>query len=138
MSNQIKAILKTHDRDIARNKKIRLRKHLNADAMFTTMKTGFKKNADHRPGDIQHCLADVLMSGFAMFSLKDPSLPAFDERRSTGPHNLMTIYGMGSILCAIPRCVKFLKVSTLMISGRCLKMHFGHCNGARPRRNWFL
>ena len=99
MSNQIKAIVKTHDRDIARNKQIRLRKHLNADAMFTTMRTGFEKVVDHRPGDVQHCLADVLMSGFAMFSLKDPSLLAFDERRSTGPHNLMTIYGLGSIPC---------------------------------------
>jgi hypothetical protein len=39
------------------------------------------------------------MAGFAMFSLKDPSLLAFDERRIRAPHNLMTIYGMGSIPC---------------------------------------
>jgi len=39
------------------------------------------------------------MSGFAMFSLKDSSLLAFDERRILAPQNLMTIYGMGSIPC---------------------------------------
>ncbi|HHD57390.1 MAG TPA: transposase, partial [Desulfobulbaceae bacterium] len=99
MSNQIKAIVKAHSRDIARSKEIKLRKHLNADALFSTMKTGFDKIEDHRPGTIQHSLGDTLMSGFAMFSLKDPSLLAFDERRLEAPHNLMTIYGMGSIPC---------------------------------------
>ena len=99
MSNQLKTIVKTHNRDIARNKEIKLRKHLNADALFATMKTGFEKVKDYRPGDVHHCLADVLMSGFAMFSLKDPSLLAFDERRGLEPHNLKTIYGMRSIPC---------------------------------------
>jgi len=99
MSNQIKAIVKAHSRDIARREETKLRKHLNADALFTTMKTGFDKIEDHRPGNIQHSLGDALMSGFAMFSLKDPSLLSFDERRIDAPHNLMTIYGMGSIPC---------------------------------------
>ena len=63
------------------------------------MKTGFDKIEDYRPGNVQHSLGDALMSGFAVFSLKDPSLLAFDERRLKGPHNLMTIYGMGSIPC---------------------------------------
>ena len=99
MSNQIKAIVKTHKRDIARKDEIRLRKHLNADALLSTMKTGFESIEDHRPGNVQHSLGDTLMAGFAMFSLKDPSLLAFDERRIAAPHNLMTIYGMGSIPC---------------------------------------
>ena len=51
------------------------------------------------PGTVQHSLADTLMAGFAMFSLKDPSLLAFDERRFAEPHNLKTIYGMGTIPC---------------------------------------
>ena len=33
------------------------------------------------------------MSGFALFSLKDPSLLAFDERRET-PKNLERVYGI--------------------------------------------
>lgn len=99
MSSQLKSMIKTHKREIVQDKEIRLRKHLNADALFSTMKTGFDKIKDHRPGDVKHSLSDVLMSGFAMFSLKDPSLLAFDERRQTGPHNLKTLYGMGSIPC---------------------------------------
>jgi hypothetical protein len=99
MSNQIKAIVTARNRNIARKDEIKLRKHLNADALLTTMKTGFEKIEDHRSGNVQHSLGDTLMAGFAMFSLKDPSLLAFDERRIAAPHNLMTIYGMGSIPC---------------------------------------
>lgn len=98
MSSQITAIMKTRKRETARNEKIRLRKHLNADALFATMRTGFGKVNDHRPGEVTISLADALMSGFAMFSLKDPSLLAFDERRCA-PQNLLTIYGMGNIPC---------------------------------------
>ena len=99
MSNQIAAMIKASNKETARVEKIRLRKHLNGDALLSTMKTGFGKIEDNRPGNVQHSLSDALMAGFAMFSLKDPSLLAFDERRIVAPHNLMTIYGMGSIPC---------------------------------------
>lgn len=39
------------------------------------------------------------MSAFAMFSLKDPSLLAFDARRVAEAHNLQSIYGIGQIPC---------------------------------------
>jgi len=78
---------------------IKLRKHLNADALIATMRTGFNKIKDHRPGNVQHSLTDALMAGFAMFSVKDPSLLAFDERRLDEPLNLKTLYGMASIPC---------------------------------------
>ena len=97
MSNQITAIMKAGKRETTRNERVRLRKHLNADALFATMRAGFNKINDHRPGEVQHSLADTLMSGFAMFSLKDPSLLAFDERRFAEPHNLKTIYGTRTI-----------------------------------------
>lgn len=82
-----------------RAKKIKLRRHLNADALLSTMRTGFNKMTDHRKGKVDIQLSDALMSGFAVFSLKDPSLLSFDERRQRGPHNLMTIYGIGRIPC---------------------------------------
>lgn len=97
MSNQITAMIKTRKQETARVKKIRIRKHLNADALLTTMRSGFEKVKDNRPGKVQHTLADTLMAGFAMFSLKDPSLLAFDERRFTEPHNLKTIHSMSTI-----------------------------------------
>jgi hypothetical protein len=99
MSNTIKAIINNRNREITRMQKIELRKHLNADALFGVMRTGFAGIRDYRTGNITHTLTDTLMAGFAVFSLKDPSLLAFDERRFKGPHNLMTIYGMGSIPC---------------------------------------
>lgn len=99
MSNQITVIVNKREQEIARAKEIKVRKHLNADALFGVMRTGFAGIRDHRLGNVSHTLADSLMAGFAMFSVKDPSLLAFDERRERGPHNLMTIYGMGSIPC---------------------------------------
>jgi hypothetical protein len=99
MPSHVKAMVTTRKREITRIKEIKLRKHLNADALFKVVRTGFAGIRDHRNGNTTHSLADSLMAGFAMFSVKDPSLLAFDERRFTGPHNLLTIYGMGSIPC---------------------------------------
>ncbi len=99
MSNPIRIIVRTHKRDSIHKDKIKLCQHLSADALFSTMKIGFGKIDDHRPGNVQHSLGDTLMAGFAMFSLKDPSLLAFDERRIVAPKNLMTIYDMDSIPC---------------------------------------
>ena len=43
MSNQIRAIMKTYSNNIEHKKELKLRKQLNADALFSTMKTGFEK-----------------------------------------------------------------------------------------------
>ena len=68
-----------------------LRKHLNADALFRALHKDFSKIPDFRQGDIKISMTDALMSGFAIFSLKDPSLLAFDERRGID-ENLRGIY----------------------------------------------
>jgi len=73
-----------------------LRKHLNADALFKALHDDFSKVSDYRRGDIEISMADALMSGFALFSLKDPSLLAFDERRQYDP-NLNTIYHIQNV-----------------------------------------
>jgi hypothetical protein len=75
---------------------MKIRKHLSADGLFKMVYKSFKKVADHRPSNVEIPLADALMSGFAMFSLKDPSLLAFDERRQT-PENLKRVYGIERI-----------------------------------------
>jgi len=61
--------------------KIKLRKNLNGDTLFSVVHSGFEKIKDHRSNNTKISLADALMSGFAMFSLKDPSLLAFEARR---------------------------------------------------------
>lgn len=79
--------------------KVRVRRELSADALYGTLRHWFRKIPDHRTEDAQISLSDALMSGFAMFSLKDPSLLLFDERRKTEAHNLMEIYGIERVPC---------------------------------------
>ena len=74
--------------------KARVRKHLSADALFSTVYHEFEKVPDPRSGEVEIRLSDALMSGFAMFSLKDPSLLVFEERRKSEAHNLRAIYGI--------------------------------------------
>ena len=58
------------------------RKDLSADALFNMLGGQFASLPDARAGEVVITLGDALMSAFAMFSLKDPSLLAFDHRRA--------------------------------------------------------
>ena len=78
--------------------KIKLRKYLNADALFSLVHSGFEKIKDHRSQNIKISLTDALMSAFAMFSIKDPSLLAFEEKHSEDT-NLKTIYKINNVPC---------------------------------------
>src|SRR5213593_16070 len=73
------------------------RKHLSADALFHLVRSGFTNIPDPRSDDGDISLTDALMSAFAMFSLKAPSLLAFDKERAEG--NLHTIYGIERVPC---------------------------------------
>ena len=75
----------------------KVRTHLSADALFGLLRTGFAAIADHRPGTPDISLMDALMSAFAMFSLKSPSLLAFDQERTEG--NLQRVYGIARVPC---------------------------------------
>jgi len=61
--------------------KLNVRKYLHMDALLSTLHHGFSAVADPRRGQVDISLADALMSGLTMFSLKEPSLPAFEERQ---------------------------------------------------------
>ena len=84
---------------VAPPSKAKVRKYLSADALFKTIRNQFKLISDFRKGDAVISLCDALMSGFAMFSLKDPSLLVFDERRKEEAHNLKSIYGIERVPC---------------------------------------
>ena len=73
------------------------RKHLSADALFGLLRNGFSKVPDHRSDGSKMTMADALMSGFAMFSLKCPSLLDYDKQRADA--NLKTIYGIERAPC---------------------------------------
>ena len=74
-----------------------VRKHLSADALLNRLRSGFSAIADRRPGTPKIPLPDALMSAFAMFSLKSPSLLAFDDERKEG--NLQQVYGIRQVPC---------------------------------------
>jgi Transposase DDE domain len=71
---------------------------LTASNLFQTVRSGFEKIPDHRAANAKISLTDGLMSGFAMFSLKDSSLLEFDQRRAKDA-NLKTVYGLSNIPC---------------------------------------
>jgi hypothetical protein len=73
------------------------RKHLSADALFRLVRNGLAHIPDYRLSETDIALADALMAAFAMFSLKAPSLLAFDKERVEG--NLYTIYGIERVPC---------------------------------------
>ncbi len=73
----------------------KVRKHLSADALYALIGASFAKVPDPRRRESPIPLASALMSGFAMFSLKDPSLLAFDERRND--ENMKALFGIEHI-----------------------------------------
>ena len=75
----------------------KVRKHLSADALLGLLRSGYADIAEHRPGKPDISLTDALMSAFALFSLKSPSLLAFDKERTEG--NLQQVYGIERVPC---------------------------------------
>ena len=69
---------------------------LSADALIALIRAGFEQIPDGRAANAQISLPDALMSGYALFSLKDSSLLAFEERKTTD-NNLQSIYGIKQV-----------------------------------------
>jgi len=74
-----------------------VRKGLSADALFRLLRLGFENIDDHRHEKASIPLPDALMSALAMFSLKDPSLLAFEARRHD--ENMRNLFGIGTVPC---------------------------------------
>lgn len=72
-----------------------VRKHLSADSLHALVRRAFEKIPDKRDARATIPLADALMSAFAMFSLKEPSLLAFEDRRQDD--NMKNIYLIGTV-----------------------------------------
>jgi Transposase DDE domain len=69
---------------------------LSADVLLGIVRAEFEPVPDQRADNATLALADALMSGYALFALKDPSLLAFDERRTTD-RNLHTVFKIGRV-----------------------------------------
>jgi hypothetical protein len=78
------------------SKSIEPRKYLSIDSMVQGLRQSFEAIPDpRRSASTAHSLPDSLMAAFAMFSLKDPSLLAFDLRRQD--QSLKNLYRIKSI-----------------------------------------
>ncbi len=80
---------------------LKLRKTLSAPGLLKIVRNEFEKISEHRRGAVKYILADVLMSGLAMFRLKYPSLLQFDKVRldKTIKENLKNLYGVEQAPC---------------------------------------
>src|SRR5437660_4369803 len=72
----------------------RQRRHLHFDALVGQLRDRFATLPDQRRCPL-FSLADTLMAGLALFSLKDPSLLAFQRRASD--HNLRSVFGLQAV-----------------------------------------
>lgn len=78
---------------------MKIRKHLSASGLFSSVRQGFAKIKDIRAKNAKISIKDALMSGFAMFSLKDSSLLVFDQRREDEKKvgNLKRVYEIETV-----------------------------------------
>lgn len=81
------------------SKKRMPRKQLSADALYRELRQSFQQVADPRVGGVTISVGDALMSGFAMFAMKDPSMLAFDQRRQIDKKNLQMIFHLENVPC---------------------------------------
>lgn len=72
------------------------RKNLGIDSLIQSCRSYFARIVDHRKGEVRYPLVDVLMCGMAMYQLKDPSLLAFQTRRSDDA-NFRAVYGVAQV-----------------------------------------
>ena len=82
-------------------KKINIRKHLCADALTKQLKSCFDEIHDHRAKNTQFSLPNVLMSAYAMFSLKCGSLLQFDKQRKELDklENIKSLFKVENVPC---------------------------------------
>jgi hypothetical protein len=72
----------------------RQRRHLHFDALIQLARRRFEKLPEQRRCP-DFALDDTLIAGLALFSLKDPSLLAFQRRAKD--HNLRSVFGLQAI-----------------------------------------
>lgn len=75
----------------------KLQAQITFDALMETVHLEFSEIPDQRRANAKYELTDFLSSAFAMFSLKSPSLLAFEERTKAESHNLESIYQINAI-----------------------------------------
>lgn len=73
------------------------RRCLSADPLYALLRKSFERVPDPRREGSPISLPDALMSGLALFALKDPSLLAFDRRRND--ENMKRLFHIDRVPC---------------------------------------
>ncbi len=73
------------------------RKEITMDSEISNLRTIFQGVEDKRASNASHKLDDILMSGYAMFSLKYPSMLDFEQQTFVEKSNLKSVYGIENI-----------------------------------------
>ncbi len=73
------------------------RKALNLDTELVELQKVFETVKDKRAKNASHKLSDILMSGFAIFSLKHASLHDFKQQNHVEKMNLQAVYGIEQV-----------------------------------------
>ena len=73
------------------------RKHLSFDPLIRQVRDRAEQLPDARIREGDYSVADAVMSAVAMFSLKDPSLLAFQERRND--QNMKNLFRIKQVPC---------------------------------------
>jgi hypothetical protein len=108
------------------------RRHLSFDPLVTKIRERAEAIPDGRSHRCDFSLADAVMSAFAMFSLKDPSLLAFEKRRND--ENIKTLF-FSSRFPPTRTCENYSTPYRPICSGRCSMMFSAPCNVAMPCGN---
>ena len=73
------------------------RKEINQDTEVAKLRVLFEDVKDKRANNASHKLSDILMSGYAMFSLKYSSLLDFEQQNHLEKMNLQTLFGIKKV-----------------------------------------
>lgn len=84
---------------IPRRGSLKLRKTLSMPGLLKRVRDQFERIEDRRKKGVQYALPDVLMSGLALFTLKDESLLRFDGLRDMRRDNLRSLFGIEQAPC---------------------------------------
>lgn len=102
-----------------------LQSSITPDLLIAGLRTKFEQIKDHRASNSSFSLSDILLSGFAMFSLKYASLLQFETQTEVERHNLHHLYGVKK-LCSDSQLRKVLDEVDPASLKKLYKEHFEH------------
>jgi hypothetical protein len=74
-----------------------LREELTQDVLVRELRSDFEQVPDHRAPNVVYTLGDILMSAYALFALKYPSLLCFEQQTKAEVGNLENLFGLPGV-----------------------------------------